>query len=130
VADRVRRDGGVYVGAQQSTHSMATHDAADLSCTSPAGPTGDDYQGEYKRDKRNGVGVYMFASGASGATYEGDFKDGKPHGIGVYTFRSGKKTLGSRGVCGLVRTHVSRAARPCLVQRLRRMHASPVEKLS
>ena len=26
------------------------------------------------RDKRNGVGVYMFASGASGATYEGDFK--------------------------------------------------------
>ena len=76
---------------------MAAHDAADLSCMSPAGPTGDDYQGEYKRDKRNGVGVYMFASGASGATYEGDFKDGKPHGIGVYTFRSGKKTLGSRG---------------------------------
>ena len=62
-------------------------------CTCLAGPTGDDYQGEYKRDKRNGVGVYMFASGASGATYEGDFKDGKPHGTGVYTFRSGKKTL-------------------------------------
>ena len=70
-------------------------------------------QGEYRRDKRNGVGVYMFASGrhpracrcaqrealsgggagASGATYEGDFKDGKPNGVGVYTFRSGKRTL-------------------------------------
>mmetsp|Transcript_42555 Transcript_42555/g.88979 ORF Transcript_42555/g.88979 Transcript_42555/m.88979 type:complete len:92 (-) Transcript_42555:50-325(-) len=57
------------------------------------GPTGDDYQGEYRRDKRNGVGVYMFASGASGATYEGDFKDGKPHGIGVYTFRNGSFSL-------------------------------------
>ena len=35
------------------------------------GPTGDEYQGEYKRDKRNGVGCYQFAQGASGATYEG-----------------------------------------------------------
>ena len=57
------------------------------------GPTGDDYQGEYRRDKRNGVGCYQFAQGASGATYEGEFKDGKPHGTGVYTFRSGKRTL-------------------------------------
>ena len=44
---------------------------------------GNQYEGEYKDDKRNGHGVLTYPDGEQ---YEGEWKDDKMNGYGVYTY--------------------------------------------
>lgn len=45
--------------------------------------TGDIYQGEYFKGKRQGKGIYSFANGS---VYEGEFKDNVKSGLGTYRY--------------------------------------------
>ena len=47
---------------------------------------GNEYEGEWKKDRKHGHGVYKWADGH---IYEGNFKDGKFDGHGVYKHASG-----------------------------------------
>ena len=60
--------------------------------TFASGPNkGDKYVGEYKDDKQNGQGTYMFSDGSK---YVGEYKDDKRNGQGTYTFANGIKYVG------------------------------------
>ena len=52
---------------------------------------GDRYEGEWKNNKKHGIGVYKFSNCD---VYEGEFKAGYKHGKGVYRFASGEKYEG------------------------------------
>ena len=54
-------------------------------------PNGDRYEGEFRDDKSNGLGVYKFANGNR---YEGEFQKGKFNGKGVYKFTNGNRYEG------------------------------------
>lgn len=45
-------------------------------------PDGRSYEGEYKRDKKEGYGIFSWADGRK---YEGEWLKGKQHGTGCYT---------------------------------------------
>ena len=47
---------------------------------------GSSYTGEWKNDRRNGVGRAVFKDGSS---YYGDWKDDTRNGTGTYEFRNG-----------------------------------------
>ena len=47
---------------------------------------GDRYNGEWKNDTMNGIGVYQYANGDR---YEGGWKDGLMDGEGIITFSDG-----------------------------------------
>jgi hypothetical protein len=47
-------------------------------------------QGEWKEDKKNGKGVFMWANGDR---YEGEWKDDKPNGRGVKTWAKGDRCV-------------------------------------
>jgi S1-C subfamily serine protease len=57
---------------------------------------GDKYVGEFKDDKRNGQGAFIFGSKSewAGDEYVGQFKDDKFHGQATYTFADGEKYIG------------------------------------
>jgi hypothetical protein len=78
-------------------------------------PGGDQYVGEYRNNKRNGQGAFIYANGerhggqwqddrlingrgtfvlADGAKYVGEFLNGAPHGLGTYTRVDGAKYVG------------------------------------
>ena len=52
---------------------------------------GGQHVGEYKDDKPNGHGTYTWADGDK---YVGEYKDGKPHGQGAYIWADGDKYVG------------------------------------
>ncbi len=52
---------------------------------------GDVYTGEYKDNKKHGQGTYTFSTGDK---YEGEYKNGKRHGQGTYTYPNGDKYVG------------------------------------
>ena len=54
-------------------------------------PSGNEYVGEWKDDKRHGHGASTFADGDQ---HVGEYKDGKPHGQGAYTWADGDKYVG------------------------------------
>ena len=45
------------------------------------------YEGEVKKGKANGVGIFTFSDGS---TYEGKVSKNRIHGIGIYTDSQGK----------------------------------------
>ena len=47
---------------------------------------GDRYDGEWKQNKKHGMGKYKFAKGDY---YEGTFEDGLKHGEGTYRYPNG-----------------------------------------
>ena len=49
------------------------------------------YEGEYRNGKRDGRGVYMYASGD---VYEGEYKSGKMEGRGTYRLADGTAEVG------------------------------------
>jgi len=59
-------------------------------------PNGDKYVGEFKDDKRNGMGIYIWGpiSEFSGDKYAGQYKDNKFHGFGTYSFANGNRDVG------------------------------------
>ena len=54
-------------------------------------PTGNQYVGEYKNNKKHGQGTY---TASNGDQYVGAFKDGTYNGVGVYTFANGNRYTG------------------------------------
>ena len=46
----------------------------------------DVYEGEWRDDKRHGVGRHVYASGG---TYEGEWADDQRHGRGIFRFADG-----------------------------------------
>ncbi len=52
---------------------------------------GDVYIGEFKDNKKNGQGTYIFANGDK---YVGEYKDGVSHGQGTYTWADGNRYVG------------------------------------
>ena len=50
------------------------------------GKNGDRYDGEYKNDKKCGLGIYQFASGFE---YNGEFLNDKRHGLGELKLQDG-----------------------------------------
>ena len=65
------------------TFSILTSTVNAASLTFPAAT----YEGEVKKGKANGMGVFTFADGS---TYEGKVKKNKIHGKGKYTDAQGK----------------------------------------
>ena len=58
-------------------------------------PSGRNYAGEVKDDKRSGQGSFTFPEGEfAGQKYVGEFKDGKRNGQGTSTFPNGGKYVG------------------------------------
>ena len=75
---------------------------------------GDQYDGEWKQDKRHGTGIYRFKGGASyegewmndkkhgkgrfdwgdGSTYEGQWKEDHQHGKGTFRYANGDVYVG------------------------------------
>lgn len=55
-------------------------------------PDGSRYQGEWRFDKKNGKGLYIY--GNNDGTYEGEWRDNKRHGKGVRVYGNGKKVVG------------------------------------
>ena len=49
------------------------------------------YEGDWKDDKKNGQGTYIFPDGEK---YEGEFNDDNFNGQGTYTFPDGEKYEG------------------------------------
>jgi hypothetical protein len=49
------------------------------------------YIGEFRNNRRDGKGVWIYPNGAR---YTGDFKDGKPSGAGTYAYPNGSKYVG------------------------------------
>ena len=56
-----------------------------------SGFNGNNYTGQWKNGKANGIGIKTFPIGD---VYEGEWKDGKPNGEGTYTYASGTKHVG------------------------------------
>ena len=54
-------------------------------------PSGNEYVGEWKDDKRHGHGASTFVDGGQ---HVGEYKDGKPNGHGTYTWADGDKYVG------------------------------------
>ena len=54
-------------------------------------PSGNQYVGEYKNNKKHGQGTY---TASNGDQYVGAFKDGTYNGVGVYTFANGNRYTG------------------------------------
>ena len=54
-------------------------------------PSGDRYIGEWKDNKKNGKGTYIFVQGGE---YIGDWKDDNSNGQGTFTYSSGEKYTG------------------------------------
>ena len=54
-------------------------------------PNGEKYFGEWRKEKANGLGTYIFKNGNK---YEGEFKDYKRHGKGVLTKPDGTRQEG------------------------------------
>lgn len=50
------------------------------------------YIGDFQNNRREGKGVWIYATGAR---YTGDFKDGKPSGQGTYSYPNGSKYVGA-----------------------------------
>jgi len=48
---------------------------------------GDIYRGEYRNDKRNGYGTYIYDTSMNEEYYEGHFVNNKRDGYGIYTYR-------------------------------------------
>ena len=56
---------------------------------------GSTYVGEWKDDKKNGQGKYIYGKGnGEGDKYEGEWKDDKKNGQGTYFFPDGGKLVG------------------------------------
>ena len=56
---------------------------------------GSTYVGEWKDDKKNGQGKYIYGKGnGEGDKYEGEWKDDKKHGKGKYIWSNGDKFVG------------------------------------
>ena len=57
---------------------------------------GDNYVGEWKNNKRNGQGTYIYGPNSewAGDKYVGEFKDDKINGQGTYLFSDGSKQIG------------------------------------
>jgi hypothetical protein len=49
------------------------------------------YIGEFRANRRDGKGVWLYPNGAK---YAGDFRDGKPSGRGTYTYPNGSRYVG------------------------------------
>ena len=52
---------------------------------------GREYDGQYKKHKREGQGTYTYANGDK---YVGEWKEHKYHGKGTYSFADGRETTG------------------------------------
>ena len=48
-------------------------------------------EGNYRKDKREGIGTYFHASGSK---HTGYYKNGKPNGYGIYIHKNGNKYIG------------------------------------
>ena len=61
---------------------------------------GDQYEGDWKDDRRHGKGTVTYAAVEGGAAekYEGDWSDGKMHGYGKYFYADGGAYEGRAGV--------------------------------
>ena len=62
---------------------------------------GDRYDGEWKQNKKHGMGKYKFAKGDY---YEGTFEDGLKHGEGTYRYPNGDIYEGTF-VRGILKTY-------------------------
>jgi hypothetical protein len=60
-------------------------------------PYGARYKGMYRRDKRNGYGVYTYPDGR---VYKGEYKDERPHGVGTETAPDGNIIFTGEWVMG------------------------------
>ena len=47
-------------------------------------PNGDRYEGNYRNDKREGIGTYFHANGSK---HTGYYKNGKYNGYGIYILK-------------------------------------------
>ena len=57
---------------------------------------GDVYEGEWKDDERNGIGILIFNDPHfKGDRYEGEWKNGKRHGNGIYHYADGTSFKGT-----------------------------------
>ena len=54
-------------------------------------PSGSEYVGEWKDDKKHGYGTFRFVDGGQ---HVGEYKDDKPNGHGTYTWADGDKYVG------------------------------------
>jgi len=54
-------------------------------------PTGSEYEGEWKDDRRHGKGTFTYPDGDK---YVGEYKDGHRHGKGALTLSDGEKYVG------------------------------------
>ena len=61
-------------------------------------------QGEWKKNLKNGKGIYYFKDGS---VYEGEWEDGYRSGIGVRTFSDGRMKGGLWRIGKLVRNLLS-----------------------
>jgi MORN repeat len=60
-------------------------------CGRQASPEGDRYEGKFDKKRRDGHGVYTWASGVR---YEGEWRKGQRHGFGVSVAADGSETAG------------------------------------
>ena len=60
-------------------------------CAWQASPEGDRYEGKFDNKRRDGHGVYTWASGVR---YEGEWRKGQRHGLGVTVAADGAETAG------------------------------------
>ena len=61
---------------------------------------GDKYEGQWKKNKRNGQGTYTFGPNSQWASdiYVGEYKNDKMHGLGTYTFGPKSESAGDKYV--------------------------------
>ncbi|CAM9546050.1 unnamed protein product [Heterosigma akashiwo] len=79
-------DGGRYDGGWFSENGVKYRHGTGTYVDGP-----ETYEGEWDRDKMQGKGKMIFATGA---TYEGDFQASLFHGEGTYTWQDGSTYTG------------------------------------